>query len=277
MILPVEIYRHIVYYVSDKNDLRRLLYTSHILKSEAERSLLRSINMDLQLSSLPAVTQARRRHLAQKFELILRNPELASAVQELHYRPNVIPEDLIEATFPLLSNLSRLHLPSYHPIFNRCTFHLKFLLINADDSFTSEFFKFFTSQSSIRDLLVWNEIAVPLDSLPNLTTLSFFSWQSTRLLLGRQVARLRVYCELGDDDLSDRGLENIRVLVINRLKGDLACSSLGNLEYLTVVDVRNIHLLLSFRILINTIVGLTLNLGSKATKAQETGGLAILR
>lgn len=229
MLLPVEIYRHIVYYVSDKNDLRRLLYTSHVLKAEAERSLLRSIDMNLQHSSLPAVAHARRRRLAQKFEVILRNPELAAAVQELRYRPNAIPEDLIESVFPLLTNLSRLNLTSYHPIFNRCTFRLKFLSINTDDLLTTGVLDFFASQSSVSELFMWSEIAIPLGSLPNLTTLSFFHWQSTRLM---------VYDEMGDDDLSDRSLESLRVLVLSRLKRDLDWSLLRSLEFLKVTDVR---------------------------------------
>lgn len=239
MVLPVEIYQEIVIHVSSDDDLRTLLYTSRVFRSEAERILLRSIDMDLFPFLHEEENQIKQERFTKLFEYIQSNPTLALAVQEVYYSPNVVSEDLTRAVFPLMANLTRLHISEeFHAIFNRCNFRLQFFShsLGIHSSLKGPISELLATQTSITELYLCDDIDVHPGSLPNLRVLTCGSGCERgilRLLHGRRVARLRAYRELYNDDFMDqRSLEHLRVLASPRVERDFAWSALKKLEYL---------------------------------------------
>lgn len=244
MSLPVEIYRDIISYISDREVLRTLLCTSHVLKDEAERGLLRKINMDFMSSpSRKAYNQRKRIQMTKTFEHIRRNPNLALAVHELRYSPLAVSKELVEVVIPLMTKLSRLYLSKFYSLPTRCTFRLSFLRLSClevvDNSSKRDLLGFLAAQPSITELDLLGEIVIHPKLLPNLTVLSIHNKHSVRLLHHRLITRLCVYVELHNEDFPDHTcIEHIRVLYCPNPESYFDWSPFKNLEYLAVLDVR---------------------------------------
>ena len=243
MSIPSELYRHIVSHVSEKRDLNTLLHTSYLLKREAECVLLESIDMAGTDSSVYYEykrVQARGK-LTRIFEHLRLNPSLILAVREVFYDHGAVSEEIIEAVMPLMANLSRLYIATFHSILNRCPFRLKYISFNAaiHSSLKGEVLQFLAGQPSVRELRLSEYLDIPSQSLPNLSCLicrSDFDGDLSRLLRGRPVTQFGGRLKLSSF-FDQNSLMQLRV-VSGGIEKDFDISLPRNLEYLYTHDVR---------------------------------------
>ena len=243
--LPIELFRGIVEHVSSKRDLYALLLSSPTLREEAERVLLKEINMqpnDGDSDLKPFVVQ--------KLERIRRAPQLATSVKKLVFYRSVVKDELLKSVLPLMTNIRDLcFVAAPHAFFNNCSLRLTSFSIMVQTNrqrvalaswMEDQMAEFLMRQRSLTELAVVQPIhsshvldTLSPTSLPRLDTLTSHAGIGLlSLLRGRRVRRLNTLHrrQFNTNDMSQEDLKYLQVLVCDRVIG--SPFEWPNLEYL---------------------------------------------
>ena len=241
--LPLEIYQAIVDYVPAQKTLYTLLFTSRMLKTCAERALLRHIDMGPNRK----VPRNGPSPLQLQLEHIRRNPRLACCVRSLSFFPvsrsgETLNEVMVDI-LPLMINLEHFRLTAFHPLINEHSHHLHLKTLDVIPHINAGIASFITSQPAIQELTIFSLQGVVTNitpgMLPNLHTVCCPGNEDLCVLLrGRKVTRVHSF--LGGFPLISIDYEDrikIHSLFVHFITGT-DWGSLLNLRYLRIYYVR---------------------------------------
>ena len=254
MRLPNELCKDIVHHITTKADLYNLILTYPALRYEAQRAMLRRI--DMSTCGSEENNRKNRQTIIQTFEFLSRNISLAGAVRRLHYQTAVISDALLELLIPQMTNIKHLqfhitpaaHLDPMHSSFLRCSWRLySFALLGvplADPTNTISFLKARPTIVEFTMSTLSASLFTPEGILPHITTLSVYAplqpLSLDAILLNRPITRMKVGALSQLAECGSSALQRIRVVSCFRA-GNLPLPQFENLEFLEVCEVCYIY------------------------------------